>query len=108
MEIPLQITTEAQGAFRQIQRFQKSSSPLLILALLAAPFVGTLLGLLHISSLSGMPLENSLWALPISVLIVIVHYYQHRALHRRSVEAQKRLELLRNQHGSEIDAVAKA
>jgi hypothetical protein len=96
MQIPPETLAEGQVAYRQIQRYQKSSSPLLILLIYLIPFIGGV-----------FPGGRPLWMLPVILLIAFLHLYQHQSLKKKSEDARKRLDLLRGQYGPEIDDVAK-
>jgi hypothetical protein len=98
MQIPPETLAEGQVAYRQIQRYQKSSSPLLILLIYLIPFIG-------VSYAEGP--RKPLWMLPFILFIAFFHLYQRQSLKKKSEDAQKRLDHLRGQYGPEIDDVAK-
>ena len=96
--------TEAQQAYRQIQRFRNSSSPLLILLIFAFP-----LGV-WLNQIPGhhQDIHPPTGPLVLGVLFVVgLHALHYCFLKKQSGEAQEKLNLMRYQYGPEIDILAK-
>src|ERR1039458_2653751 len=98
MQIPPETLAESQVAYRQIQRYQNSSSsPVLFVYLSVILLVGPIL---------KHSLEEVLWVIFIVIFFGFFHFYQRRSMRKKADDAQKHLDFLRDKYGLEIDVVA--
>ena len=104
--ISAEVILEARRAYRQVQRYRKTSSPLLLF-LLIAPF--PLMASLNLIPGGHQDFHVGRTCSLIAGLVfwIGLHTLQYRSLKKGSGEAQAKLDSLRTQYGPEIDAVAK-